>query len=45
MLAQQEQENQAWYDRKYNEDPTKRADTSKIAHSDAGADEEQKQGF
>lgn len=30
MLAQQEQENQAWYDRKYNEDPTKRADTVKL---------------
>mgnify|MGYP007066896136 FL=1 len=27
MLAQQQRENQAWYDRKYNEDPTKRADT------------------
>jgi hypothetical protein len=30
MLAQQEQENQAWYDRKYNEDPTKRADTVRL---------------
>lgn len=27
MLSQQQKENQAWYDRKYNEDPTKRADT------------------
>ena len=27
MLAQQQRDNQAWYDRKYNEDPTKRADT------------------
>ena len=30
MLAQQEKENQAWYDRKYNEDPTKRADTVRL---------------
>ena len=30
MLAQQEQENQAWYDRKYNEDPIKRADTVRL---------------
>lgn len=30
MLAQLEQENQAWYDRKYNEDPTKRADTVRL---------------
>lgn len=30
MLAQQEQENQAWYDRKYNDDPTKRADTVRL---------------
>ncbi len=30
MLAQQEKENQAWYDRKYNEDPTKRADTARL---------------
>ena len=30
MLAQQEQENQAWYDRKYNEDPTKHADTVRL---------------
>lgn len=30
MLAQQENENQAWYDRKYNEDPTKRADTVRL---------------
>lgn len=30
MLAQKEQENQAWYDRKYNEDPTKRADTVRL---------------
>lgn len=27
MLEQQQKDNQAWYDRKYNEDPTKRADT------------------
>jgi hypothetical protein len=30
MLAQQEKENQAWYDRKYNEDPTKRSDTVRL---------------
>lgn len=30
MLAQQQKENQAWYDRKYNEDPTKRADTVRL---------------
>ncbi len=30
MLAQQEKENQAWYDRKYNENPTKRADTVRL---------------
>ena len=30
MLVQQEKENQAWYDRKYNEDPTKRADTVRL---------------
>lgn len=30
MLAQQKKENQAWYDRKYNEDPTKRADTVRL---------------
>ena len=30
MLAQQQRENQAWYDRKYNEDPTKRADTERL---------------
>lgn len=30
MLAQQKRENQAWYDRKYNEDPTKRADTVRL---------------
>lgn len=30
MLAQQEKENQAWYDRKYNEDTTKRADTVRL---------------
>lgn len=30
MLARQQQENQAWYDRKYNEDPTKRADTVRL---------------
>lgn len=27
MIAQQQKENQAWYDRTYNADPTKRADT------------------
>lgn len=30
MLAQQMKDNQAWYDRKYNEDPTKRADTVRL---------------
>lgn len=30
MLVQQQRENQAWYDRKYNEDPTKRADTVRL---------------
>ena len=30
MLAQQQRENQAWYDRKYNEDPTKRGDTVRL---------------
>lgn len=30
MIAQQQIENQAWYDRKYNEDPTKRADTVRL---------------
>lgn len=30
MLMQQKRENQAWYDRKYNEDPTKRADTVRL---------------
>lgn len=30
MLDQQQRENQAWYDRKYNEDPTKRADTVRL---------------
>lgn len=30
MLAQQQRENQAWYYRKYNEDPTKRADTVRL---------------
>lgn len=30
MLEQQQKENQAWYDRKYNEDPTKRADTVRL---------------
>lgn len=30
MLAQQQRENQAWYDRRYNEDPTKRADTVRL---------------
>lgn len=30
MIDQQQKENQAWYDRKYNEDPTKRADTVRL---------------
>ena len=30
MLAQQQRENQAWYDRRYNEDPTKRSDTVRL---------------
>ena len=30
MLAQQQRENQAWYDRRYNEDPTLRADTVRL---------------
>ncbi len=30
MLARQQQENKAWFDRKYNEDPTKRADTVRL---------------
>ena len=30
MLAQQQRENKAWYDRRYNEDPTKRADTVRL---------------
>lgn len=30
MIAQQQKENQAWYDRKYNEEPTKRADTVRL---------------
>lgn len=30
MIAQQQRENQAWFDRKYNEDPTKRADTVRL---------------
>ena len=30
MLAQQQRDNQAWYDRRYNEDPTKRADTVRL---------------
>ena len=30
MLAQQQRENQEWYDRRYNEDPTKRADTVRL---------------
>lgn len=30
MIAQQQRENQAWYDRKYNEDPIKRADTVRL---------------
>ena len=29
-IAQQQKENQAWFDRKYNEDPTKRADTVRL---------------
>ena len=30
MIAQQQIENQAWYDRTYNADPTKRADTVRL---------------
>ncbi len=30
MLESQLKDNQAWYDRKYNEDPTKRADTVRL---------------
>lgn len=30
MLAKQQRDNQAWFDRKYNEDPTKRADTVRL---------------
>ena len=30
MIAQQQRENQAWYDRTYNADPTKRADTVRL---------------
>lgn len=30
MIAQQHRENQAWYDRTYNADPTKRADTVRL---------------
>lgn len=30
MIAQQHKENQAWYDRTYNADPTKRADTVRL---------------
>ena len=30
MLAKQQRENQAWYDRRYNEDPTLRADTVRL---------------
>ena len=30
MIAQQQRENQAWYDRLYNADPTKRADTVRL---------------
>ena len=30
MIAQQQRENQAWYDRRYNADPTKRADTVRL---------------
>ena len=30
MIAQQQKENQAWFDRKYNEDPAKRADTVRL---------------
>lgn len=30
MLAQQKKENEAWYNRRYNEDPAKRADTVRL---------------
>jgi hypothetical protein len=30
MISQQQRENQAWYDRTYNADPTKRADTVRL---------------
>lgn len=30
MIARQQRENQAWYDRTYNADPTKRADTVRL---------------
>ena len=30
MIAEQQRENQAWYDRTYNADPTKRADTVRL---------------
>lgn len=30
QLEQQKRENQAWYDRKYNEDPTQRADAQRL---------------
>lgn len=30
VIAQQQRENQAWYDRTYNADPTKRADTVRL---------------
>lgn len=30
MIAQQQRENQAWYDRTYNADPTQRADTVRL---------------
>ncbi len=30
MLAQQQKDNRAWYDRRYNEDPTKRAGTLRL---------------
>lgn len=30
MIAQQQRENQAWYDRTYNADPTRRADTVRL---------------
>lgn len=30
MIARQQRENQAWYDRTYNSDPTKRADTVRL---------------